>query len=440
MSERKTASGFTEFIHNLRGALPYLEEFHKETFVIKISGNTLQQQSSGVLDDLVLLYRVGIKIILVHGATPQIQEILKFHEKTGRVEEGRLIVDESLLPLIQQAIASANWDLMTRLNGYGDDIIPFSSHYVQAEKKVFPHITEDYFTGSVCDINTKALQQATDQGYLPIIPPFAIGEQGRLWILDPNQVALEIAARLRARKLIILTEELGFEETNLSHIQEMTTDDMKQWIEEHKKISDNLRLSLGALIEACERGVERCHLLRGSVDGSLLAEVLTSTGVGTMITNRSHTKIRSARLSDVHMIMDILGQPMQDKAVISRSPLYLEQHIANFLVFCIDEELIGCCELVPYEENQSMEIACLAVNKAHRNGGIGRQLVFAALNQAKEERKKLVFALSSQRSHVFLRSGFKEISPEQLPEKKRINYDYEDSLVYARNLNDNSPT
>ena len=80
------SSDFNNFIRGLRGALPYLEEYYNETFVIKISGNTLQQQNlSGILDDLILLYRIGIKIIIVHGAGPQIQEALHFHDHTGKI-------------------------------------------------------------------------------------------------------------------------------------------------------------------------------------------------------------------------------------------------------------------------------------------------------------------------------------------------------------------
>ncbi|MGK5090988.1 amino-acid N-acetyltransferase [Deltaproteobacteria bacterium TL4] len=433
MSQQQSLKEYLEFIHNLRGALPYLEEYHGETFVILLNGDTLQRHLAGILDDLVLLHRVGIKIILVHGANPQIQELLTFHKKEVTIKNQRWIVEEPLLSIFQQAIASINWELMTKLSGYGSGVFPFSSHFVQAEKHIFSDITKDHFTGTVRDINTKALQEATDRHYLPIISPLAIGEKGRLWIVDPNQVALEIAVRLRVRKFIILTASSPPEATGLMQIHEITTKEMKSWLAQHPSLEDDLQLSLQALIEACERGVERCHFLDSAVDGTLLAEILTTQGVGTMITNSPYTQFRAAQLSDVHMISELLGQPDFAKTLVRRDTLYIGQHIDNFLLLCMDEELIGCCELIHFETSQTLEIACLAVRHAHRNKGVGRQLVQMAMNHAKKVHCKMVYALSNN-PNVFLRVGFKEIPPEQLPEEKRVNYDSKHSKVYQKLL------
>ena len=122
-----STSQYKDFIYGLRGALPYLEEFHNETFVVKITGNTLQQQNlSGILDDLILLYRIGIKIIIVHGANAQIRQALQFHGHEEKTLEGRILVPVDSLPVAQQAIANTNWELITKLSRYGSDIFPFS--------------------------------------------------------------------------------------------------------------------------------------------------------------------------------------------------------------------------------------------------------------------------------------------------------------------------
>ncbi|MBF0278516.1 MAG: amino-acid N-acetyltransferase [SAR324 cluster bacterium] len=429
------SSDYNNFIRGLRGALPYLEEYYNETFVIKISGSTLQQQNlSGIIDDLILLYRIGIKIIIVHGAGPQIRQALHFHNHPGKTIEGRLLVAAPSLPIVQQAVATANWNLITKMNRYGRDIFPFSGHFVQAEKTSFSEETEPHCTGKVHDINVKALQHAFSHNYLPIIAPFATGEKGRLWILEPNQIALEVAVRLRTRKLVILDCEENLPIFEVDQLRETTTKKMAQWLEKSTSIKIESRMQINALIEACERGVERCHLLNSSVDGAVLGEVLTSAGTGIMVTNSAYERIRFAKLHDIYRITQILDQPANNSALVRKSHTYLEQHIENFLVFCIDEELAGCCELIFSDESKSVEIASLAVKQEYRNRGIGKQLIAAAQEQAILHHQTMLFALTTKASHIFTASGFKEIDPNRLPQKKRTDYDFQDSLIYGKFL------
>ncbi len=433
-SPNTNSSGVYEFARGLRDALPYLEEFYQETFIIKISGKTLQQQNlPSILDDLILLYRVGIKVIIVHGAQPQIQEALHFHGHTPIEEQGHLVVTAPLIPIVQQAIATTNWELITKLSRYGRGIFPFSSHFVQAQQHSFTIPTEPHFTGDVHDINMNALQNAFTHHYLPIIPPFAIGKKGRLWILEPNQTALEVAVRLRARKLIILhSEEPQFPE--ISGLRETTTDNMKHWLQNHQSLKTVSRLQAHALIEACERGVERCHWLNSNIDGALLGEILTSAGTGCMITNSIYECVRFAKLNDVHRIIQILEKPIKDLVLVHKSHAYLEQHIENFLVFCIDEELAGCCELILFKDSKTAEIGSFAVKEEYRNRGIGKQLIAAAQEHALQKNCSFLFALTTKASHIFKSSGFKEYLPDQLPQSKMENYDSHHSIVYGKLL------
>ncbi|HID22660.1 MAG TPA: GNAT family N-acetyltransferase, partial [Planctomycetaceae bacterium] len=326
-----------------------------------------------------------------------------------------------------------NWDLNTKLSNYGADILPLSGHFLRAQKKASAEGTDFNYTGDVSDVNIIALQQATAQFYLPVIPPLGIGPRGRLYILDPNQVALEVATRLHARKLIILSSENGDLKKQLK-TRQMTTKEMRAWLQKHPTLQRNTRLQLQALVQAGERGVERCHFIDSSIDGALLVEILTSGGIGIMITDSSYQYIRSARLSDIPMIAEILEKPLKDLAVVHKSIAYLEQHIENFLVFCIDEDVVGCCEIVDYHDNHSMEISGLAVRESHRNRGIGKKLVEAALEQARKENRRFVFALTTQTAQFFKRMGFKELSPEQLPPLKKENYDFQDSIILGRYL------
>ena len=431
-ANKEMSNGFSKFIQNLRAALPYLEKFYNETFIIKLSGYTLQQENlPTILDDLILLRRVGIKIILIHGAAPQVNDQILENGKKGGYTNNQLYIDDTTFPIAQRAIAAANWDLVTKLSNYGSDFLPLTGHFIQAQRKSSPNSVSSRYIGDVTDVNIRALEQSTAQHYIPVITPLGIGSRGKLFILDPNRIALEVSARMRASKCIILTSENGDLEKELGNKKQATTKDMHEWLQTHPDMNYFTRKQLSALTEACERGVERCHLLDSSVDGILLGEILTSAGIGIMITNSSYQQIRSAKFADIHSITEILEKPIKESVVVNKSIHYLEQHIENFIVFCVDEEVVGCCELIPYDDSRAVEVASLAVKEAHRNRGIGKSLIEAAIGQAKKENNKVLFSLTTKVGYLFTGLGFKKMSPNQLPIKKRKNYDFHDSLIYG---------
>ena len=131
----------------------------------------------------------------------------------------------------------------------------------------------------------------------------------------------------------------NFDNTDSS---EITTDSISKWLEKESDLPSAQKIQLTALTEACVRGVERCHLLDGSVEGALLAELLTPKGAGVMITNSSYKRIRPARLNDLQSIMEILSSPAQHSAIVSRTPEYIECQIDNFTVYCVCEGIFGC--------------------------------------------------------------------------------------------------
>ena len=240
-----------------------------------------------------------------------------------------------------------------------------------------------------------------------------------------------MATRLRAKKLIVLdTFPLpNFDNTDSS---ELTTDSVSNWLEKDPDLPLSQKIQLTALTEACLRGVERCHLLDGSLEGALLAELLTPKGAGVMITNSSYKRIRPARLNDLQSIMEILSSPAQHSAIVTRTTEYLERQIDNYMVYCVDEDVVGCCEIIQYADGSAAEIASFAADKSYRNKGIGSELFREAVEEMCSGDFRLFFALSTAVSHVFTQCGFVQISPEELPEEKRKNYEFQESIVYGQ--------
>ena len=242
-----------------------------------------------------------------------------------------------------------------------------------------------------------------------------------------------MATRLRAKKLIML-DTLPLTNFDNTDSSEITTDSISQWLKKEPDLPLVQKIQLTALTEACVRGVERGHLLDGSIEGALLAELLTPRGAGVMITNSSNKRKRPARLNDLQSIMEIHSGPAQHSAIVLRTPEYIERQIDNYLVYCVDEEVVGCCEIIQYADGSATEIASLVVDKSYRNQGIGSELVTEVVKEMRSGNFRLVFALSKAVSHIFTQCGFEQISPEELTEEKRKNYEFQESIVYGRRL------
>ena len=248
MSKHSLDPKLSGFIHNLRAALPYLEEFDQQTFVIYLSGGLIEVQNSRVIEDLALLQQVGIRIILVHGAEFQIRNLYANQALDYHTENGVFVAEEKNMPIIEQAVSSANWKLLSRLRNCAHQLQAFTGHFLLAEKKNFSDNYNSHFTGIVCGTDLETLRQAVSDSKLAIIPPFSLGEKGRLCILDPIQVAFDVATRLRAKKLIVLdTFPLpNFDNTDSS---EITTDSISKWLEKEPDLPLAQKIQLTALIE-----------------------------------------------------------------------------------------------------------------------------------------------------------------------------------------------
>ena len=140
MSKHSLDPELSGFIHNLRAALPYLEEFDQQTFVIYLSGELIEVQNSRVIEDLALLQQVGIRIVLVHGAEFQIRNLYTSQGLDYHTEDGIFVAEEKNIPLIEQVVSSANWKLLSRLRSCARQLQAFTGHFLLAEKKNFQTI------------------------------------------------------------------------------------------------------------------------------------------------------------------------------------------------------------------------------------------------------------------------------------------------------------
>jgi amino-acid N-acetyltransferase len=420
----ETLEGQTLLIQALRGSLPYLEEFHHQIFVVCVNGKLLRSNvAPEIMEELALLHRVGIQLVLVHDS----QQLNPSSLNTSSFPVAVLRKD---LEEIHQQVATVNWEFLTKLSLYGHGIMPLSGHFVTARAdERFPTQEMDLANGVVQEVDLVAIRETLQLRHTPLLAPWGTGQRGRLWLLEARELASEIAVRLQAKKLIFL-------EDTPSPLMEKdrNTSILRQWLRQQTSISEINRLRLECMATACERGVKRCHWLDATKEGALLTETLTSGGIGLMVTNTAYRQVRAARPSDIPQVWGLLSGPMRDASIVQRSTSYLEQHIERYRLFCQDEDVLGCCELISYPEEQTVEIAALSVALAYRNQGIGRELLNVVLGEVKRQGAQQAIALSTREDNVFMNCGFNECSLEDLPPEKRFNYDSPQSKIYIYSL------
>ena len=420
----ETLEGQTSLIRAIRSSLPYLEEFQHQIFVVCVNGKLLRSNvAPEIMEELALLHRIGIQLVLVHGS----QQLNQSYLNTSSFHVAVLRKD---LEEIHQQVATVNWEFLTKLSLYGHGIMPLSGHFVTARAdERFPTQEIDLANGVVQEVDLVAIRETLQLRHTPLLAPWGTGQRGRLWLLEARELASEIAVRLQARKLIFL------EDTPSPLIEkDRNTSILRQWLCQQSSISEINRLRLECMATACERGVKRCHWLDATKEGALLTETLTSGGIGLMVTNTAYRQVRAAKPSDIPQVWGLLSGPMRDASIVQRSTSYLEQHIERYRLFCQDEDVLGCCELISYPEQQTVEIAALSVALAYRNQGIGRELVNVVLGEVKRQGAQQVIALSTREDNVFMNCGFNECSLEDLPPEKRFNYDSPQSKIYIYSL------
>ena len=180
-----------------------------------------------------------------------------------------------------------------------------------------------------------------------------------------------------------------------------------------------------ASTRACRGGVKRVHLISRHVDGALLLELFTHSGIGTMVTQDPLEHLRAATIDDVASILSLIEPLEAEGTLVKRSRELLEREIDRFLLLEHDGFIVGCAALYPFKTDKAGELACLAVHPDHRNGGAGERLIQAVEAQARKARMKRLFVLTTRTAHWFVEQGFVEASVEELPEQRQQFYNYQ---------------
>ena len=275
----------------LNEALPYIQQFHDKIIVVKYGGNAMISENlrRAVLSDIVLLHQMGIRVVVVHGGGPEISDMLKRIGKEGVFVNGLRYTDPETMEIVQQVLCGkVNKDLVSLIDEYGGKamgLCGMDGRMIEAVKK--DDDGYDYgLVGSITGIHTTPITDVLEAGYIPVISTVAAGADGeKCYNINADTAAAQIAAALGAEKLIILTDVLGL----LRDVNDPETLISKCRVSEvpvlvkEGVIKGGMIPKIQCCVEAVRRGVRRAHILDGRIEHSVLIELLTDAGVGTMI-------------------------------------------------------------------------------------------------------------------------------------------------------------
>ncbi len=431
------------FVQWFRSAAPYIHGFRGCTFVIAFGGEVVADgKFVGLTHDLNLLASLGVKLVLVHGARPQIERALAARNIDSRYVEGARVTDEATMTCVKQASGQLRTEIEALLSMglpnspmAGSEIRIASGNFVVARPRGIVAGVDMLYTGEVRKIAARAIRRRLDEEELVLIPPLGYSPTGEVFNLTVEDVAVQTAIALGADKLIFLTDDAGLPDRDGTLLRELTVSEAETLLKDSKKMPGDAKQYLPFAIRACRSGIARVHLLSRHIDGGLLLELFTHEGVGSMVTQDPLERLREATIEDAGGILQMIEPLESEGALVKRSRELLEIEMNRFLLLEHDRVIVGCAALYPFEEESSGELACLAVQPAYRNGGAGDRLLQAIEVRARKMKLKKLFVLTTRAAHWFIEHGFEEALLSELPERKQALYNYQRrSKVFAKTL------
>lgn len=423
----------TQFVQWFRAAAPYIHAFGGRTFVIAFGGEVVADgRFIALTHDLNLLASLGVRLVLVHGARPQIEAQLKAAGLTSQFVRGMRVTDEHALACVKQASGQLRVEIEALLSmGLPNspmanaDIRVASGNFVIARPCGVVNGVDMLYTGEVRKVNAEAINTRLDDGELALLSPLGYSPTGEIFNLTLEDIAAETAIALGAEKLVFLMDEPGLKGKDGKLLRELTVSDADQLLRKGRSLSDDAKLYLPHAVKACKGGTERVHLISRHTDGALLLEVFTHEGVGSMVTRDPLEQMRDATIEDVGGILRLIEPLEADGTLVKRSRELLEIEISRFCVLEHDHMIVGCAAIYPFASEKSAELACLAVHPDYRDAGAGEQLLRWVEEKAKKQRIKRLFVLTTRAAHWFIEHGFIEAGIDKLPKQKQALYNYQ---------------
>lgn len=429
----------TAYVQWFRQASPYINAHRDKTFVIMLEGDAIWHENfTHLVQDIALLNSLGVRLVLVHGARPQIDAALQKLNIESKFYNDLRITDAAALTAVKAAIGMVKADIESRLSiglpnspMHGARIRVVSGNFVTAKPLGVIDGVDFQHTGEVRRIEKSAIQELLAQRNIVLLSCCGYSPSGEMFNLSVEDVAQFAAVTLNADKLIIMGAKPGLEDDEGNTIEDLTSEQASALL---PSLAGTSFHHTQAAIKAVRQGVPRVHLLSHEEDCSLLQELFTREGHGTLISQEAYDQLRAAKLDDINGIIELL-RPLEEQGIlVRRSRELLESEIDRFFVIERDGMITACAALYPYSSEMA-ELACVAVHDAYRASGRGTQLLEQIERYAKRLNLKQLFVLTTRTAHWFIEHGFEEGQVEKLPQEKQQLYNFQrNSKVFFKTL------
>ena len=427
------------FVPWFRTVAPHIHAYHGKTFVVAITGELIAADKlNSFAQDLSILHAMGIKLVLVHGFRPQVNEQLRSKGHEARYSHGLRITDAVALDSAQEAAGQLRFEIEAAFS-QGLPNTPManaivrvvSGNFLTARPVGIVDGVDFIHSGVVRKVDSSAIRRAIDTGAMVLLSPFGFSPTGEAFNLTMEDVATSTAIALQADKLLFITEVPGIHEDPEN--PESPIDTELALAEAERLLAQLPRPTqptdpafyLQHCVRACRGGVERSHILPFSTDGALLMEVFTHDGIGTMVVDEKLESLREATSDDIGGVLQLIEPFEEDGTLVRRSRTEIERDIGHYTVIEHDGIIFGCAALYPYPEAKTAEMAALTVSPQVQSQGDGERILKRVEQRAKAMGLDSLFVLTTRTMHWFIKRGFVVVDPDWLPEARKRKYNWD---------------
>ena len=446
-----TVFNFT-FVPWFRSVAPYIHKFRNQTFVVGIPGEAIAAgKLPNLAQDLALIQSMGVRLVLVHGFRPQVNEQLAAKGHAPRYHQGIRITDGVALDCAQEAAGQLRYEIEAAFSQglpntpmAGATVRVISGNFITARPVGIVDGIDYQHSGLVRKVDAQGIARTLDMGALVLLSPFGFSPTGEAFNLTMEEVATSVAIALKADKLLFMTEVAGIRMRPQEPAGEDNPIDTELPLAQAVQIlassppavePTDTAFYLQHCVKACKGGIERSHIIPFAVDGSLLLEVYVHDGIGTMVVDEKLEELREATADDVGGILQLIEPFEKDGTLVKRDRTEIERDIGHYTIVEHDGVIFACAALYPYPEAGTGEMAAVTVSPQVQGQGDGEKLLKRIEQRARIMGLASIFVLTTRTMHWFLKRGFVQVDPDWLPEarKKKYNWDRK-SMVLVKKL------
>ena len=430
------------FVPWFRSVAPYIHKFRNQTFVVGIAGEAIAAgKLQHLAQDLAMIQSMGVKIVLVHGFRPQVNEQLQAKGHAPRFSHGLRITDEVALDYAQEAAGQLRYEIEAAFSQglpntpmAGSTVRVISGNFLTARPVGILDGVDFQHSGLVRKVDTAGIMRTLDMGAMVLLSPFGFSPTGEAFNLTMEEVATSVAIALQADKLIFLTEVAGIRSRPTEPEGEDNPVDTELPLAQAELLLAALPAAnqptdtgfyLQHCVKACKSGVERSHIIPFAVDGAILLEVYVHDGIGTMVVDEKLESLREATVEDVGGILQLIEPFEKDGTLVTRSRTEIERDVGNYTVIEHDGVIFACAALYAYPEGRTAEMAALTVSPQVQGQGDGERVLKRIEHRARAAGLDSIFVLTTRTAHWFLKRGFALVDPDWLPEARKRKYNWD---------------